>query len=173
MRHGKYEISNEFQILGIIKLHNLITILGVVTPSWRLENGFLENGDWGKRGANRIDSPWGKVWHPFVAFSKYEDPVGEKHKACGENSPRIPHSLSTEEKKLGFAFSENGPSAIQGEGATSPFSNLEEWEEGGVTTCIVVCCKLEPPQNWFLQRIPWASSYYTKNYYLYFLYPIQ
>ena len=39
-----------------------------------------------------------------------------------------------EEKKLGFPFSENGPSAIQGEGATSTFSDLREWEERGVTT---------------------------------------
>jgi len=33
-------------------------------------------------------------------------------------------------------FSENGPSAIQGECATSPFSILREWEERGVTTPI-------------------------------------
>jgi hypothetical protein len=52
-------------------------------------------------------------------------------------SPRMLHSSPVEEKKLGFPFSENGPSAIQGEGATSPFSDLREWEEGGVTTPIV------------------------------------
>jgi hypothetical protein len=39
-------------------------------------------------------------------------------------SPRILHSSPAEEKKLGFPFSENGPSTIQGEGATSPFSDL-------------------------------------------------
>ena len=32
---------------------------------------------------------------------------------------------------------ENGPSAIQEEGATSTFSGLREWEERGVTTPIV------------------------------------
>ena len=49
-------------------------------------------------------------------------------------SPRILHSSPVEEKKLGFPFSENGPSAIQGEGATVAFSDLREWEERGVTT---------------------------------------
>jgi hypothetical protein len=49
-------------------------------------------------------------------------------------SLRILHSSPVEEKKLGFPFSENGPSAIQGEGATSPFSDLQEWEERGLTT---------------------------------------
>ena len=68
-------------------------------------------------------------WRPLTL------PAGEKHKACGETSPRILHSSCAEEKKLGFAFSKNGPSAIQGDsGATSPFSHLGEWEEGGVTT---------------------------------------
>jgi hypothetical protein len=50
-----------------------------------------------------------------------------------KTSPRILHSSPAEEK-LRFPFSENGPSAIQGEGATSPFSDLREWEERGVTT---------------------------------------
>ena len=50
-----------------------------------------------------------------------------------KHSPRILHSSPMEEKKLGFPFSENGPSAIQGEGATSAFSDLREWEERGVT----------------------------------------
>ena len=49
-------------------------------------------------------------------------------------SPRILYSSPAEEKKLGFPFSHNGPSAIQGEGATSPFSDLQKWEERGVTT---------------------------------------
>jgi hypothetical protein len=53
-------------------------------------------------------------------------------------SPRILHSSPAEEKKLGFPFFENGPSAIQGKGATSPFSDLREWEERGVTTPIVL-----------------------------------
>jgi hypothetical protein len=56
-----------------------------------------------------------------------------------KTSPRMAHSSSPEEKKLGFPFSENGPSAIQGEGATTPFSDLGEWEEGGVTTPIIDC----------------------------------
>jgi hypothetical protein len=54
-----------------------------------------------------------------------------------KTSMRMLHSSPAEEKKLGFPFSENGPSAIQGEGATSPFSDLREWEEIGVTTPII------------------------------------
>jgi hypothetical protein len=50
-----------------------------------------------------------------------------------KSSPRILHS-SLAEEELGFPFSENGPSAIQGEGAMSPFSELREWEERSVTT---------------------------------------
>ena len=78
--------------------------VGVVTPS---------------RRSDRIASPWRKVWHPFVAFSENgewrmkEATPGEKQEACGEPSPRILHSLPAEEKKLGFPFSENRPSAIQ------------------------------------------------------------
>ena len=49
-------------------------------------------------------------------------------------SPRIRHFSPVQEKKLGFPFSENGPSAIQGEGATLAFSDLREWEERDVTT---------------------------------------
>jgi hypothetical protein len=45
----------------------------------------------------------------------------------------ILHSSPVEEKKFS-PFSENGPSAIQGERATSPFFILQEWEESGVTT---------------------------------------
>jgi hypothetical protein len=48
----------------------------------------------------------------------------------------LAHSSPKEEKKLGFPFSENGPSAVQGHVATSPFSDLGEWEERGVTTPI-------------------------------------
>ena len=48
-------------------------------------------------------------------------------------SLRILHSSPVEEK-LDFPFSENGPSAIQVEGATASFSDLREWEERGVTT---------------------------------------
>jgi hypothetical protein len=60
----------------------------------------------------------------------------EKHEArlAVKPSPRILHSSPAEEKKLGFPFSKNGPSTIQGEGAMSPFSDLREWEERGVTT---------------------------------------
>jgi hypothetical protein len=50
------------------------------------------------------------------------------------DSPRILHSSAAEEKKLGFPFSENGPSDIQGEAATAPFSDLGEWSESAVTT---------------------------------------
>ena len=59
------------------------------------------------------------------------------------DSPRILHSSPAEEKKLGFPFSENGPSAIQGEAPTAPFSDLGEWQESVVTTPIVGC--LPPP----------------------------
>jgi len=54
-----------------------------------------------------------------VAFSENGEwrPVGEKQEACGET------------------FSENSPFFTRGaEGGTSPFSNLREWEERGVTT---------------------------------------
>jgi hypothetical protein len=53
------------------------------------------------------------------------------------DSPRILHSSPAEEKKLGFPFSENGPSDIQGEVATAPFSDLGEWSESVVTTPII------------------------------------
>jgi len=53
------------------------------------------------------------------------------------DSPRILHSSPAEEKKLGFPFSENGPSDIQGEAATAPFSDLGEWWESVVTTPII------------------------------------
>jgi hypothetical protein len=53
------------------------------------------------------------------------------------DSPRILHSSPAEEKKLGFPFSENGPSDIQGEAATALFSDLGEWSESAMTTPIV------------------------------------
>ena len=53
-------------------------------------------------------------------------------------SPRILHSSPAEEKKFHPPFSENGPSDLQGEGATSAFSYLREWEGKGVTTPIVL-----------------------------------
>jgi hypothetical protein len=54
-----------------------------------------------------------------------------------KTSPRMAHSSPPGEKKLGFPFSKNETSTIQGEGATSPFSDLGEWEERGVTTPIM------------------------------------
>ena len=129
--HVKYIISYSYTAQNKTKQ---IYTLGVVRPSRR-----SENGDWGKRGANRIDSPWRKVWHPFVAFSENGEWRPRRWETRGmrwnffENSPSSP----AEQKKLGFAFSNNGPSAIQGEGATSPFSDLGEWEESPVTTPIV------------------------------------
>jgi hypothetical protein len=48
-----------------------------------------------------------------------------------KTSPRMLYSSLAEEKKLGFPFSENGPSAIQGEGAMSPFSDLRPPRMGG------------------------------------------
>jgi hypothetical protein len=50
----------------------------------------------------------------------------------GEKQPHVKNSKTFHEK---FSpFSKNGPSAIQGERATSPFSILREWEERGDTT---------------------------------------
>jgi hypothetical protein len=70
--------------------------------------------------------------HPFVALSENEEmESGDLRVRNGrpavKTSPNILHSSPAEEKKFGFPFSENGPSAIQGEGATSPFSDLREW----------------------------------------------
>jgi hypothetical protein len=53
------------------------------------------------------------------------------------SSPRMAHSSPKSEKKLGFPFFENGPSAVQGRAATSPFSDLGEGEDRGVTTPII------------------------------------
>ena len=80
-------------------------ILGVVTLSRR-----SENGEWGKRGANIIASPWKKVWHPFVAFSENGEwrMIGEKHEACNET------------------FSENSPFFTRG-GEEVRFSILQGW----------------------------------------------
>ena len=58
--------------------------IGVVTPSPSSENGFSENGDWGKRGTNRIASPWRKVWNPFVAFSENREWKLENEVRSGE-----------------------------------------------------------------------------------------
>jgi hypothetical protein len=61
-------------------------------------------------------------------------PAAERQQACSEtfseNSPFF--TRGGEEVR----FSILRPSAIQGEGATSPFSDLREWEERGVTTPI-------------------------------------
>ena len=58
----------------------------------------------------------------FTSSGERSDPAGEKHEACGET------------------FSENSPFFTRGGeevrfciGATSPFSDLGEWEERGVT----------------------------------------
>ena len=109
----------------------IFVLVGVVTPSPRSENGFSEkfNGEWGKREANRIASPWRKVWHPFVPSRRMEMALQGWNKwEEVRSSQRMAHSSSPEEKKLGFPFSENGPSAIQGHAANSPFSDLEEWD---------------------------------------------
>jgi len=42
------------------------------------------------------------------------------------DSLRMGHSSPVEEKKLGFPFSENGPSLNGGEATTAPFSDLGE-----------------------------------------------
>ena len=62
------------------------------------------------------------------------NPAGENNEASGETSPTSLHSSPAEEDKLGFSFSDNGPSSIQGEGATSLFYEVGEWEKRGVTT---------------------------------------
>ena len=55
-----------------------------------------------------------------------EATLGENQEACGEtfseNSPFFTHGG----EEVRFSFSENGSSAIQGDGATSPFSDLRE-----------------------------------------------
>jgi hypothetical protein len=63
------------------------------------------------------------------------------------DSPRILHSSPAEEKKLEFPFSENGPSNIQGEAATAPFSDLGEWSESAMTTPNVNLCA-SSPEEW-------------------------
>ena len=136
------------EFIGLNQCDNAMwKTLGVVTPSRRSENGFSENGEWGKRGANRIASPWRKVWHPFVAFSENGEwkkrPRERNMRPAVKPSPRILHSSPAEEKKLGFPFSKNGPSTIHGEGAKSPFSDLWEWEERGVTTLTIYACSTQ------------------------------
>ena len=69
-------------------------------------------------------------------------------------SPIIFHSSPVEEKKLGFPFSEDGPSAIRGEGATSAFSDLREWEERVVTT---------PSVKWPLSVLSFSHLLITLN----------
>ena len=64
------------------------------------------------------------------------NPAGENNEASGETSPTSLHSSPAEEDKLGLSFSDNGPSSIQGEGATSLFYEVGEWEKRGVTTPI-------------------------------------
>jgi hypothetical protein len=86
---------------------------------------------------------------------------GEKRWEAVKTSRRMADSSSPEEKKLGFPFSENGPSSIQGEGATSPFSDLGEWEVRGVTTPSVVnllACSV---------TLRWTLSYFCLSIYLF------
>ena len=63
-----------------------------------------------------------------------EATMGEKQEACDETFSEISPFFTRGGEEVSFPFSENGPSAIQGEGSTSPFSDLREWEERGVTT---------------------------------------
>ena len=58
---------------------------------------------------------------------------GEKQEACGETFSENSPFFTGGGEEVRVSFSENGPSAIQGEGATSPFSELQEWEERSVT----------------------------------------
>ena len=70
----------------------------------------------------RCDTP---LW-PSRRMENGNGPPGMKEV---RSSPRMVHSSPLEEKKLGFPFSENGPSAIQGHAAaTSPFSDRGEWD---------------------------------------------
>ena len=91
----------------------------------------MENGEW--------QLPFSRphvvrMYALFTCIFPSRGERGEKRWEAVSSSPRILHSSSPEERKLGFSFSENGPSAIQGHGATSPFTDLGEWEERGVTT---------------------------------------
>jgi hypothetical protein len=111
-----------------------VTPLCGLLGEWRMENGewrmtitnevLMRSGDH-HRKSSMLPLQWWK-----------KRPRVRNRRPAVKPSPRILHSSPTEEKKLGFSFSENGPSAIQGEGATSPFSDLREWEERGVTTPI-------------------------------------
>jgi hypothetical protein len=78
------------------------------------------------------------IYYPVPAKFSKNVPAsmtpGEKQRHAVNDSPRILHSSPAEEKKLGFPFSENGPSDIQGEAATAPFSDLGEWSESAMTT---------------------------------------
>ena len=108
--------------------------LGVVTPFPRSENGFSENGEWGKRGANRIASPWRKVWHPFVAFSEngeWRMTITIFPPACGKNVCSIHMHIPLqgwkrwEAVKSGEFFSKNSPFFISRGEVRVPI--LREW----------------------------------------------
>jgi len=56
------------------------------------------NGEWGKRGVNKIASPWRKVWHPFVACAEWRLRI-TMPPTCGKNLCSI-HTLGFEVRCL-------------------------------------------------------------------------
>ena len=74
------------------------------------------------------------------------------------SNPRLKTIKPSTRNFLHSPIFENGPSAIQGEHATSPFSILREWEERGVTT---------PNVGYNLKamaRVPFHSHVYLSIY---------
>ena len=71
--------------------------IGVVTPPQRMENGRMKNGEWGKRGANKIASPWRKCDTPLWPVENGEWLCGE---TFAQNFFSILHSSPVEEKKF-------------------------------------------------------------------------
>jgi hypothetical protein len=114
-----------------------------VLPFIRGCHTFSKNGEWGKRRAKRIPSPWRKVWHPFVARGEWRMENGEWElplpPACGKNLCFI-HTLGFEVRFLFhhalfvvWSLGErSNPKCKIIKPSTrsflhSPFSNLWEW----------------------------------------------
>ena len=138
----------------------------------------LGDEGWGKRGANRIDSSGGRCDTPLcpsrrASFTCRCSPMLPMRSSCTWWSPpqikeinsrwkRRPrgwkewgkrwnmsdNSPSSEEDKLGFVFSDNWPSSIQGEGATPQFFEVGE---GGK-------CLVTTPNEWMGDKLEPAAK---------------
>ena len=62
---------------------------------------------------------------------------GEKQETCGETFFKISPFLTGGGEEVRVSILREWTLAIQGEGATSTFSDLREWEERGMTTPII------------------------------------